>query len=182
MNKRQERLDLLERQMDRLSRRIDRLDRRSNRLSWTRVAIFFGGLALSVLAFFVNVWLCAVLAVVTLLAFGIVAYYHGKIDRSLGRHSVLLHIRRTQIARMRLDWEHIPDLYQPPQRAEHPFEVDLYITGPHSLHRLLNTAVSQEGSTRLADWLLETRPDLAAVQQRQELVRELTPLVRFRDK
>jgi ABC-type multidrug transport system fused ATPase/permease subunit len=168
--------------MGRLSKRIDRLDRRSNRLSWTRVAIFFGGLALSVLAFFVNGWLCAALVVITLLAFGIVAYYHGKIDRSLARHSLLLHIRRTQIARMRLDWEHIPDLYQPALRAEHPFEVDLDITGPHSLHRLLNTAVSQEGSTRLANWLLETRPDLAAVQQRQELVRELTQLVRFRDK
>jgi ABC-type multidrug transport system fused ATPase/permease subunit len=182
VDKRQERLDLLERQMDRLSRRIDRLDRRSNRLSWTRVAIFFGGLALSVLAFFVNGWLSAALAVVTLLAFGIAAYYHGKIDRGLARHSVLLHIRRTQIASMRLDWEHIPDLYQPKPRAEHPFEVDLDITGPYSLHRLLNTAVSWEGSTRLANWLLETRPDLAAIRRRQELVCELTPLVRFRDK
>src|SRR5215469_123849 len=124
MDKRQERFNLLERQMDRLNRHIDRLDHRSNRLSWTRVAIFFGGLALSVLAFFVNVWLCVALVVVTLLAFGIAAYYHGKIDRSLARHSVLLHIRRTQIARMRLDWEHIPDLYRAEPRAGHPFEVD----------------------------------------------------------
>jgi ABC-type multidrug transport system fused ATPase/permease subunit len=182
MDKRQERLDLFERQMDRLNRRIDRLDHLSNRFSWTRVAIFFGGLALSVLAFFVNVWLCAALVVVTLLAFGIVAYYHGKIDRSLARHSVLLHIRRTQLARMRLDWEHIPDLYRPALRADHPFEVDLDITGSHSLHRLLNTAISQEGSTRLANWLLDTSPDLSAIRRRQELVRELTPLTRFRDK
>jgi len=104
MDKRQERLDLLERQMERLSKRIDRLDRRSNRYSWTRVAIFFGGLGVSLLAFFVNGWLCAALVVLTLLAFAIAAYYHSKIDRSLARHSVLLHIRRTQVARMRLDW------------------------------------------------------------------------------
>jgi ABC-type multidrug transport system fused ATPase/permease subunit len=182
MDKRQERLDLLERQMELLSKRIDRLDRRSNRYSWTRVAIFFGGLGVSLLAFFVNGWLCAALVVFTLLAFAIAAYYHNKIDRSLARNSVLLHIRRTQVARMRLDWEHIPDRYRAEPRLEHPFEIDLDITGPHSLHRLLNTAVSREGSTRLANWLLSTKPDPAATQQRQQLVRELTPLVRFRDK
>jgi ABC-type multidrug transport system fused ATPase/permease subunit len=182
MDKRQERLDLLERQMERLSKRIDRLDRRSNRYSWTRVAIFFGGLGASLLAFFVNGWLCAALVVLTLLAFAIAAYYHSKIDRSLARHSVLLHIRRTQVARMRLDWEHIPDRYRADPRPEHPFEIDLDITGPYSLHRLLNTAVSREGSARLANWLLSTKPDLAATQQRQLLVCELTPLVRFRDK
>ncbi len=173
---------MLERQMERLSKRIGRLDRRSNRYSWTRVAIFFGGLGMSLLAFFVNGWLCAALVVLTLLAFAIAAYYHSQIDRSLARHSVLLHIRRTQVARMRLDWEHIPDRYRTDPRPDHPFEIDLDITGPHSLHRLLNTAVSREGGVRLANWLLSTKPDFTATQQRQQLVRELTPLVRFRDK
>src|SRR5205814_631398 len=98
------------------------------------------------------------------------AYYHGKIDRSLARHSVLQHIKRTQVARMRLDWQNIPALYRAEPRAGHPFEIDLDITGSHSLHRLLNTAISREGSTRLADWLLSTKPDLPALRQRQELV------------
>jgi hypothetical protein len=168
--------------MARLSKLIDRLDHRSNRYSWTRVAIFFGGLGVSLLAFFVNGWLCVALVVFTLLAFAIAAYYHSKIDRSLARHSALLHIRRTQVARMRLDWEHIPDRYRAEPRPDHPFEIDLDITGSHSLHRLLNTAVSREGSVRLANWLLGTKPDYAATQQRQQLVRELTPLLRFRDK
>lgn len=182
MDKRQERQSSLERQIQRLSKRIERLDQRSNRYSWTRVAIFFGGLAASILAFFVNGWLCAALVVLTLLVFAIAAYYHGKIDRSLARHSVLLHIKQSQVARMHLDWQHIPDQYRAEPRAEHPFEIDLDITGPHSLHRLLNTAISREGSTRLADWLLNTKPDLATIRQRQELVCELTPLTRFRDK
>jgi len=59
--------------------------------------------------------------------------------------------------------------------SEHPFEVDLDITGEHSLHRLLNTAVSQEGKSAAPHWLLNTVPDLPIIEHRQTLVRELTP-------
>lgn len=183
MNKKQERLRLLEAQINRLRRRIDRLEYRSNRYSWARVAIFFAGLALSViLALSVN-WLPGViLAVITLLAFAVVAHYHGKIERSISRHTILLNIQLTHIARMGLDWEHIPATEKREPQAGHPFEIDLDITGAHSIHRLLNVGVSQEGSRRLRNWLLNTRPDVATIRKRQALVRELTPMTLFRDK
>jgi hypothetical protein len=41
--------------------------------------------------------------------------------------------------------------------------------------------VSQEGSLRLQEWLLNTRPDLKTILYRQRLVRELIPLSKFRD-
>jgi hypothetical protein len=80
------------------------------------------------------------------------------------------------------DWNAIPDAYTPPQEIDHPFEADLDITGKHSLHRLINTAVSTEGRERLRSWLLTTRPDLATLQTRQALLQELMPMSAFRTK
>ncbi len=183
VEQKEQRMRLLEVQMRRLQRRIDRLTPRSNRLSWLRVFIFFGGLGISVvLLFVVGWWLALPLAVLTLLAFGIVAHYHSRIDSSLARHALWRHIKAAHVARMTLDWAYIPPVYTEPASGSHPFEIDLDISGPRSLHQLLNTAISREGSLRLRSWLLATTPDLSTIQQRQALVRELAPLTRFRDR
>lgn len=174
-------MDLLERQIQRLRGQISLLSRRSNRYSWARVIVFFGGLALSVVTFFFAWWLGLVLGSITLIVFGILVYIHGWIDRSLSRHTLWSHIKAMYLARMQLDWEHIPATDIAAQ-ADHPFEFDLDITGRHSIHQLLNLAVSRDGCRRLADWLLETNPDLPTIQKRQQLIRELAPLTIFRDK
>ena len=179
----QERLQALEQQIVRLQRRIHILERISDRYSWVRVGIFFGGLALSGLIFFAfNRWLGAAFALLTILAFLIVAYYHNKVERSLTRHIQWHRIKRTHIARRQLDWDALPTVPPSGAIADHPFETDLDITGPRSLHQLLNTAVSREGGLRLRDWLLSREPDLATIQHRQALVRELTSMTLFRDR
>ncbi|QBD81637.1 hypothetical protein EPA93_38975 [Ktedonosporobacter rubrisoli] len=182
MNKKQERLYLLERQIERLKRRVDRLDQRSNRYSWLRVGIFFGGLLLCVLAFLVSWWLVAVMALIALSAFFIVAHFQGKIDRSLNRHRIWLYIKSTHVARIKLDWNNLPPVPAGEARPEHPFETDLDITGERSIYRLLNVAASLDGGQRLRNWLLATAPDLEAIRRRQVLVHEMLPLTLFRDK
>ncbi len=182
MNEKQERIRLLETQIKRLQRRIDRWRPISDRYSWTRVSIFFVGLALSVAALItVGWWLAVPLLLLALLIFGIVAHFQGKLDRSISRHALLMHITAAHVARIKLDWEQIPAVPTVDPRGEHPFEFDLDITGQRSVHQLLNTAISHEGSARLRDWLLQRTPDLATTRKRQSLVRELTPLTRFRD-
>src|SRR6185369_50893 len=64
----------------------------------------------------------------------------------------------------------------------HAFETDLDITGERSLHRLLDCAVTKEGSERLKSWLLSVRPDADLISQRQALVCELKDHYTFRDK
>jgi len=179
----QQRLHVLEREIERLERRIKALEPRSNRYSWIRVFIFLLGLTLSlIMLIVVGWWVSLPLAVITLVAFGIVAYYHRQLERSIAMHTLWRHIKTAQIARMKLDWEHIPDAHSGAQRQSHPFEYDLDITGKHSIHQLLNIAISREGSQLLHDWLLDMTPDLATIRKRQELVRELIPMTRFRDK
>ncbi len=177
------RLYVFENQIKRLKRRIVILDQRSNRIGWLRVAIFFTGALLSILAYFLEGWwLLLTGAVLTLSIFSIVAYFHARINRSITRHKIWMQIKSTHVARMQLDWSDIPVAQSSEPPMDHPFAVDLDITGKHSLHRLINTAISSEGSQRLQDWLLNTVPDLQVIHKRQALIQELTPLTIFRDK
>jgi MutS domain V len=183
VNEKQARLKAIERQIERLQRRLHFLDARSNRLGWTRVGIFFGGALLSVLAYIlVGWWLLITCAAVALVVFSAAVYFHQRLDRAITRHTILMRIKITQVARIRLDWERIPPPRFNDASLEHSFEIDLDITGRHSLHQLLDTASSSEGSQRLREWLLATTPDLQTIQKRQALVQELAPLVVFRDR
>src|SRR2546430_13943985 len=139
MSDKEERLQLLEAQIARLRGRIARLERRSNRDSWTRVVIFFGGLALSLVGYFLlgrGVGLG--LAVVTFVAFGVVAHFPGQIERSRARHTILLHIQTMYQARVELNWDGMPSAHYDGPVPDHPFAVDLDIIGARSMHRLLN--------------------------------------------
>ena len=177
------RLRSLERQIKKLQRRIVILDVQSNRIGWLRVAIFFSGALLSFLAyFFQGWWLVLIGVVITLTVFSIVAYVHARINRSITRHKIWMRIKSTHVARIKLDWDDIPVAQSTEPQTEHPFAIDLDITGKHSLHRLISTAISSEGSQRLLDWLLNPIPDLQTIHKRQALIRELTPLTIFRDK
>ena len=184
MTKQQERLHALEHSVQHLQTRLARLQQRSDRYSWIRLAIFLGGIALSVLLFFLIGWPWGLLmAVLTIVAFSVAVYYHRQVEHSITRHKLWQSIKTTQIARIQLDWEHIPPTLAREQSVTtHPFETDLDLTGTHSLHQLINTAISSEGSQRVHDWLLNTSPDPETIRQRQTLVQELTPLSRFRDK
>jgi len=178
-----ERLNALENQISRLQRRLANLNRRSDRYSWIRLAIFLVGALLSIVAFFLLGWLWGLISgAITLIIFNIVAYYHRKIDRSITRHKIWLQIKATQVARVQLDWPDIPAVNSRAPLADHPFATDLDITGERSLHQLINTAISYEGSQRLSEWLLNSRPDLQTIRSRQVLVQELAPLSRFRSK
>ncbi|MFL5692496.1 MAG: hypothetical protein ACJ795_11880, partial [Ktedonobacteraceae bacterium] len=182
-NKKQERLQVLEYQVARLHRRVAILNQRSNKYSWIRLAIFLGGFAISIIVFILfQGWWFIISGVLFLTLFNIVAHYHRQIDRSITRHTIWLHIKSTQIARMQLDWRNIPPVQDSSAPGDHPFANDLDITGERSLHQLINTAVSYEGSQRVLDWLLRTTPDKNSIQYRQALVQELAPLTRFRDK
>jgi ABC-type multidrug transport system fused ATPase/permease subunit len=182
LERKQERLDALERQIGRVKGRIDRLEQVSNQLSWVRVSIFFVGLALTVLAFFFVKWWALIIAAVMLIIFNIVAYYQRRIDRSIVRHKVWVQVQSMQIARIELNWERIPRIPTKEPEDEHPFAIDLDITGEHSLHQLLNVATSRGGSQRLQDWLLNTHPDLESIRKRQALVQELAAMPLFRDR
>ena len=178
------RSEQLDKQIARLRRRADRLNEISGKYWNARRIIFVSGvlLALAFCNFAGNkvAWFVASLLAIL---FFVVSVFHNRVRDSLTRNSLLIEIKQVQIARIHLDWDRIPlgDAKASPIQG-HPFETDLDITGERSLHRLLDCAVTKEGSERLKSWLLSARPDAELIEHRQTLINELRGHSVFRDK
>lgn len=174
----------------RLEHRIARLKRRSQQLEllssnyWMarRVLVLGGALLALVSCKLAGTTTGLTLTALLLVVFVLVAIYHSRVRDSIARIALMLNIKDVQLARINLDWEHLPQSDQAPPEAEHPFATDLDITGERSLHRLLDRAVTKEGSRRLRSWLLNNNPDPVIIKQRQTLIQELSGLSLFRDK
>ena len=164
-----------------MGHRITNLQALSRRLSWYRLVIFLIGGALVFISFF---WISENLAWLSagtaFIIFSIIACYHHRLARGIRRHQIWLEIKKSQIARMELDWKKIPGSILQLPLSDLPFEKDLDITGSRSIHQLIDIAISREGSRRLASWLLQKFPDLSGILNRQKVIRELVSLTRFR--
>ena len=173
---------MLERHVERVQHRMNKLEARSRQFWQIKLTLAFAGFTLTVALFGRIPPLGILAAVLTVALFIYINQFHHKVDRSFVRYRLLLQLKETQVARLQLDWEHIPPVQTRDTQIDHPFDIDLDITGERSLHQLINTGVSFEGRHRLREWLLTTTPDLAIIRQRQVLVHELTPLTLFRNK
>ena len=124
-------------------------------------------------------WFFAGMAFIT---FSIIAYYHHRLTKGIRKHQIYTEIKKSQLARMDLDWEKIPGSMLQLPHSDLSFEKDLDITGDRSIHQLIDIAISFEGSRRLATWLLQKVPDLTGTLKRQRVIRELITLTRFRNR
>ena len=173
----------LEYQILRLGQRLESWQALSRRYSWLRLGLFiFGGLA---------TWAAVVLdgSQAGWFAFGfalglfsIAVYFHRRLDGWIEKLKIWRGLRLDQLARLTLQWEQIPPSPLPAGRLQTTLETDLDLTGSHSLHQLINTAFSQNGSQLLADWLSTPVTDPVQIAERQAVVDELVPLRRFRDR
>ena len=110
-----------------------------------------------------------------------VAAYHNRLESRLHRLRLWKQIKLVHLARLRLDWDHIPArLSSTPDN--HPYAKDLDLVGSHSLFHLLDTTVSSYGQARLASWFLEQPPGPDQWLIRRRLVQELIPRSLFRDR
>ncbi len=182
MTPKEKRRAALQRQGQRLEQRLGALNQISDRFTWLRLALFVIGVAASAALF---VWqgpwgfLAGALGFAAL--FLVVVARHNRVEASMARHKLWQQLKLAQLARMGLEWAQLPPSPFEP-RADHPFEMDFDLVGERSLHRLIDTTVSQEGSERLREWLSAPIPDAAAIARRQPIVRELVPLALFRDR
>lgn len=183
MNEKEKRLHFLQRQLVRLERQLAVLQQRSDQYSRWRLILFAGAGLLSGASFLqwgpvVWLWVTAV----SIIPFIAAVTIHRRIETAATRTAVWTQIKRNHVARMTLAWADLPEAQSFPVPADHPFAVDLDLVGAFSLHRLLDTAVSQDGSRRLHQWLTEPNPDPKVVHLRQQRVRELASQPRFRDR
>jgi len=179
-----------EQTLQRLIARVDRLleqaEQTSARFTRWRLAIFVAGVLCSVIPYKLQWYHLGNTALgLFLVVFLIVARYHSRLENRMHRLRLWRDIKRTHLARLRLDWHAIVTVATPSPDT-HPYATDLDITGPHSLFSLLNTTVSSNGRDRLAAWLIQQpRSQTNGPTHwlaRQSLVKELASLPLFRDR
>ncbi|MBN1536855.1 MAG: hypothetical protein JW908_09000 [Anaerolineales bacterium] len=170
------------RHIERLAQILLRLDNRENIFPWLRLAALVIGGIFTFLAFqYGSTWFGWATLIFSLGVFSGVVFLHRQLNQKIKRCKLTLEQDTIQVSRMNLDWVNIPLAIDTPSDPHHPFEGDLNLTGARSLLHLLDTAISQGGSSRLRQWLLAPVPDPETIQTRQQLVRELTPLTGFRN-
>jgi hypothetical protein len=161
------------RQRHRLSRRITQLATRSSRLSWVRLWVFLLTLGVSFLLASVDSALAWAAFVLGIGLFIVSIVLHQRTEAALARFRIWDALKTDQLARQALDWDALPPPLADPLIPNHPFEFDLDISGENSLHRLLDTPATLDGSRRLRDWLLTTMPQPDVIERRRVLVQAL---------
>lgn len=172
----------LENGIARLERRSELLERVSSKYWLARRVIFVSGLLLTLITWQFGWKTGLLIAAVFASVFAVVAIYHNRLRESIARGDLMVQIKSLQVARLDLDWQHLRPVDQTPPEPNHPFETDIDVTGERSLHRLIDTTISKEGSFRLRSWLLNNKPEPSTILKRQAIVRELKKLALFRDK
>jgi ABC-type multidrug transport system fused ATPase/permease subunit len=173
----------IERHNERLKRRIMSMEMMSRRFSWIRLAVVLvGGVVTWFAGTFANArwgWLTFIVAFIL---FVIVVICHRRLESWIAKFKKRSAICADRLARMTLDWDHIPEKAFSGKDRSTSLKLDLDLTGRRSLHTLLNTSISRQGSLLLEEWLSEAVPNLDEIQKRQGVVKELVKLPRFRDR
>jgi len=173
----------LVRTVDILQRKIERIEGRSRRISQLRGLIVLLGIVGYVVLSqggFVQGSRLIVLATIGVFIGAVV--WHNRVIRGKKRHIQYQQIKRQHLARLTRDWQNIPQILHSGPDSLHPFESDLDLFGEGSLHHLIDTAFSIEGSTLLHRWLTLPDPAVREATRKQQMVQELIPLVGFRDR
>ena len=149
----------LERQIKRIQNKLDRLKAASNRFSRIRLFTFFTGAGLGIALYYLaSTWLGWSVLGLAFLIFNVEVFLHRKVESAILRYAIWQQIKQTQLARLTLNWQKIPVSRIGSPSKDHAFAIDLDLTGENSLHQLLDTAISEEGSRLLQEWLLNPQP------------------------
>jgi DNA mismatch repair ATPase MutS len=167
--------------IEKLNARKTALKKLSKSYSNYRGLIFLTELVLFFVLFFSASNLSALISLaIFFIVFGVVTHYHNKLDYAIKKLELWTKIKTTHLARLNLDWNLIPPVTF--SQMPDPNEADLNLTGDNSLIQLINTGTSLQARLLLRNWLNIKNPSIAEIVERQNIIRELVPLTRFRDK
>jgi ABC-type multidrug transport system fused ATPase/permease subunit len=157
----------------------DAYAQRSGKLSNIRLVVFAVAMLLAGAAIAQSAWWwLAVLG--TIVGFVAIVIKHHEVEQTRLRYAELWTINDEGMQRLRRDWATLPLRQAPEPAPPASYASDLDVFGHASLAHLLGTASTPVGLGTLRGWLLEPATP-AVIAQRQAAVRELAPLVDWRD-
>jgi hypothetical protein len=176
-------IGLLHRKIRKIDSKISILNLRSQRYSWYRLIVIIAGILFTWYAayHFDAIWGWSIFTI-SISAFIFVVYLHNQLDKTIQRLIIWKEINQNNLARIQLDWQKIPNPIHPNNSSVSGIAIDLDLIGPKSLHQLIDTSISLEGSLLLAEWLTQNSPKLNEIQSRQSIIFELAKMQRFRDR
>lgn len=111
--------------------------------------------------------------------FAVLVVRHARLEDRLGDLEQHVAVNGQYLARIRLDWDALPDTGREFCDEAHPYTGDLDIFGRHSLYQLISCCRLKTGREALARALSGPEPDAAALRAVQEAVSELAANVDF---
>ena len=177
------RLRQIEEQIKRFKKRLTKLEKKSRNLGTVKAIILLSAIIIFLISFFYLTALPVIIIVTLfLLTFGILTKFHNEIDNGIKKQKIWIDIKSTNLSKINIDWVNLPYEKTAKQNKSHPFEFDLNISGEHSIHRLIDSSVTVEGSYKLLEWLTAKQPSYDDIIYRQNIIKELIPLRKFREK
>ena len=158
---------------------LKQVQRQIYRISLLRVVLFVGGIATAICLRHDGWMAWGGALAVTMLPFLALVKYHNRLFQRKDYAEKEAEVNHQELAALDYDTSAFADGNEYNDPA-HLYAFDLDVYGPHSLFQHLNRTCTQPGKTRLAAWLGQHLEDKAAIEKRQEAVRELCAMTDFR--
>lgn len=160
----------------------EKLQRQITRISLLRLLLFVAGVA-GLIGFWEKSWFVpAAIAAITFIPFLMLVKYHDRLFRRKDYQDKEALVNRQEVEA--LEAYDISGFEDGSEFADptHLYTYDLDVFGPHSLFQAINRTCTQPGKACLARWMGKHLEQKAEIECRQEAVRELVPLLEFRQK
>lgn len=160
------------------SAEITKYKKKASQISWLRLITFLLTFAGIYIATRFNFFVLIFVIILFMVIFFRVVYLHNKTIRKLNISRRLREINKNELKALNHDFSHFVggSEYQNPA---HSFTSDLNIFGDHSVFRIVNRCITEEGEKILANFF--TKPPLSAdrIKAHQNAVRELSGIPGF---
>lgn len=155
------------------------IQKRIYQISSVRLILFLAGV-FGVIYFWDKGWIVILpVVLICLIPFLILIKVHNRLFNSKEYTEKLIEINRNELSAI----DYKTDCFEGGkefQDATHAYTYDLDVFGEHSLFQYINRTSTYFGLKKLAGWLMTPLDKKEEIEQRQEAVRELTPLTDFR--
>jgi len=174
-------VEFFEERVGYFTRQVVMLKSKYNKLSIFRIAIFLFFFMAAILCLKYNLPdIILFLVLLFIPGFGFLVKVHGRVKKQKQLKQRLLEINREEKTRLCHDFEGINDAIES-LNEDHPYAADLDIFGRNSLFQLINRAGTSGGLSMVKLWLLNAASK-NTLEQRQDAVKELIPLIDWRQK
>jgi hypothetical protein len=162
---------------------LEAAQKKTDRWGWIRFSVFITGIILLFSALYAGNELFMILVLALFIPlFVFVSIIQSRLIATVNRQKKWIEIKKSHIARIKLDWDNIPPSKSFGSKEVSPLEGDLDLTGSRSLHQLIDYSKTGEGSSLLREFFISHPKDAAVVIKRQNIIKELLKLSHFREK